>query len=800
MCSPDFAAAADFARLSTIAAVCKRPVQLCINRALGSEEECCGSGGASTAAGTMRVSRIACVRTAWAMGVVPAVNGRARLPALTCIRQCRVSLGVSARWHSPHARNDSTDSQPPLPATSLPFPVVALTDVPPPVRSQYCNQLPALASSAASTPPQVSLCGWLQSIRVIGELLFAVLRDHSGTVQLVWEQRAASAAVTAFDFATQLAALPVESVVAVKGALHQRPATDTNSAMQTGQYEVRLSHLYVLSAATAASLPFDLQTPPPNEEVRLTHRYLDLRRPYLQRLLRLRHQLATSLRAQLAAADFIEVETPTLFVSSPEGAREFLVPTRSRGLFYALPQSPQQLKQLLMVGGVDRYYQMARCYRDEGQRSDRQPEFTQLDVEMSFATESDVRRTSEAVVTGALHDCLRWRPTAPLDVRTYREVMERYGVDKPDVRYGYEIVDVTQAVAAAPQTTDHAWQQLVKRGGVVRALKAERLADTLTRKELDALQAKEPLVTVVRVQGDTLDDWKLPASLRTLLAFHPPLQAQLAARVGGLQKGDLLLVSAGLGWRGVCERMGRVRQWLKEAAIQRGVLRLRADDLRLLWVTDCPLFDMNETALLEDDSGVDDEVGWAAGLCSMHHPFTAPHPADMNRLLPALSSLLSTSSSSTTGHRRSLLRALSEVRGQHYDLVCNGIELAGGSIRIHSAPLQHSILALLTQQQPQPRDGTSPLQPFRALLTALTTGAPPHGGIAMGFDRFVAMCGAFVEEREGRGGSGSGDCLPIRDVIAFPKTTTGKDLMYGGPAQVSDEQLREYHIQLTSKQ
>jgi len=639
----------------------------------------------------------------------------------------------------------------------------------------------------------------LQSIRIIGDLLFAVLRDHSGTIQLVWEQHSARTAATPLDFHTQLSQLPIESVIAVKGTLNHRPTTSTNPNTPTGHYEVRFTHLYILSPVTAASLPFDLQQPPPNEEVRLTHRYLDLRRPYLQRLLRLRHSLAASLRHQLSAAGFIEVETPTLFVSSPEGAREFLVPSRHAGLFYALPQSPQQLKQLLMVGGVDRYYQMARCYRDEGQRSDRQPEFTQLDVEMSFVTEADVRRTMEAAVTAALRHCLQWQHTGPLEVRTYREVMDRYGVDKPDLRYGYEIADITQSIADAPQSTDHRWQQLVRSGGVVKALKAEGLAERMTRKELDVLQAKEPLVSIIRIQGDTLHDWKMPASLRNLLTSHPPLHSHLQSLQGGVRKGDLLFVSAGAGWRSVCERMGRVRQWVKDVAVEKGMLRLRADVLRLLWVVDFPLFDMDEAAVLE---GEGEEVDRAVvGLCSMHHPFTAPHPADMDRLLPALSSLLS--SPSTATYRRSLLRTLSEVRGQHYDLVCNGIELAGGSIRIHSPHLQTHILQLLTQQQPNRTK--DPLQPFRGLLTALTMGAPPHGGIAMGLDRFVAMCGAYVEEREGRSGSGggsgggSGDCLPIRDVIAFPKTTTGKDLMFGGPSAVSDEQLKEYHIQLAKQ-
>ena len=743
----------------------------------------------------MRASSGACLRSAWARGVVPAITSCGGLTAVSRRHLRNNPWRSFNRWQSTIPPPSSGASAPPPASTSHSFPVTALADVPTPVRSQYCGQLRELAPSSP-TAANVSLCGWLQSIRIIGDLLFAVLRDHTGTIQLVWEQQSARTAATPYDFHTQLASLPVESVIAVKGTLSPRPINDTKPDTPTGQYEVRLTHLYVLSPVTATSLPFDLQAPLPNEEVRLTHRYLDLRRPYLQRLLRLRHHLATSLRHHLSEEAFIEVETPTLFVSSPEGAREFLVPSRTAGLYYALPQSPQQLKQLLMVGGVDRYYQMARCYRDEGQRSDRQPEFTQLDVEMSFATDSDVRRTMETVVTAALHDCIHYRPAAAVEVRTYREVMERYGVDKPDLRYGYEIVDITQSIASAPHSIEHMWQKCVSGGGAVKALKAEGLGELLTRKELDTLQARESLVSLIRIQGDSINDWKMPTSLRTLLTSHPAIHSHLQEQVSGVRKGDLLFVSAGVGWQSVCERMGRVRQSLKEAAIEKGVLRLRADELRLLWVVDFPLFSMDESAVPEGEGDEVDKL--AVGLCSMHHPFTAPHPADLADLLTSLPALLSSSSSSTTTLSRSLLRTLSTVRGQHYDLVCNGIELAGGSIRIHSAPLQRSILTLLTQQQHSPptHDSThDPLQPFHALLTALTMGAPPHGGIAMGLDRFVAMCGAYVEEREGRVASGGGDCLPIRDVIAFPKTTTGKDLMVGGPSHVSDAQLHEYHIQ-----
>ena len=667
------------------------------------------------------------------------------------------------------------------------------------------------SSRAASPASSVSLCGWLQSIRVIGDLLFAVLRDHSGSIQLVWteaEAATAAAASSSPSIFPQLASLPVESVVAVKGRLQPRPPSMVNPSSPSGAFEVKLSSLYILSPA-APSLPLTpLTSPLPAESVRLSHRHLDLRRPYLQRLLRLRSRIAHSVRAFLSSPpqSFIEVETPSLFLSSPEGAREFLVPSRSSpSLFYALPQSPQQYKQMLMVGGVDRYYQLARCWRDEGGRSDRQLEFTQVDLEMSFVTQRDVRQLAEAVLSTAISETRTQQQqqseqqvtaASSLPSMTYRDAMDGFGTDKPDLRFALRLHDVTELVG---DEGDDPLSVAVRAGGVVKAIRVPALSPLLSRKELDALQSLEPAVSFVRV--DSQADWKAAGWCRSLLdrkRLHEPLRQLLS-----LRDGDLLLLSGG-GWRSVCERMGRARLMMKEELQRRGQLRLRADELQLLWVTDFPLFDMDVDELHRRQQEQQrpqggEQAGAAAfierekaGLTAMHHPFTAPHPDDLPALLSLLSSLLSSSSSSTAAPSAlpvSGLQALSRIRGQHYDLVCNGVELAGGSIRIHSASLQTDVLRLLLPPPP------SSLSPFRALLTALSHGAPPHGGIAIGFDRLVAMLGACVEEREGRGG-GLGECLPIRDVIAFPKSSGGRDLLFGAPAAVSDEQLADYHIQI----
>ena len=686
-------------------------------------------------------------------------------------RICRCLFSSTAAVNSnPH--------QPPN-ATTRTFPTTSFSDLPPPVRSHLCNSLPSLLSISPLPSPatRVSLCGWLQSLRLIGDLFFGVLRDHSGTTQLVWTREdAASSSTPHFPL---LSSLTLESVVAVTGLLRPRPPPDPH-------HEVRLLTLHLLSPA--ATLPFPLHPPLPSLDVRLTHRHLDLRRPYLQRLLLLRSSLSHALRRALSARSFTEVETPVLFRSSPEGAREFLVPTRSAGQMYALPQSPQQMKQMLMVAGVDRYYQLARCFRDEGQRADRQPEFTQLDLEMAFVRDTDVRDTVEDVVKTAIREVVGWEGEegrSKWPVMSYWEAMERYGVDKPDVRFGMTIHDLRALVPPSPPAA-----ALLGPSTTLRGLRAAGLSPALSRREMEALQAAHPSVLFVRVPSMSTKaaQWKCPPPLRALLqsadgdAFIDRVRVEM-----GLQEGDVLVVAMGR-WMETCSRLGRARLAAKDLLVDKGMLAVERE-MRMLWVVEFPLLDVDVDAVEERwlaDGNDGSMTREDAKLTSMHHPFTAPHPSDTALFLPLLSAVSSLPPASPLP--LSALRALSKVRGQHYDLVCNGVELAGGSIRIHSSALQSAVLSALA----------APLGPFQGLLTALDHGAPPHGGVAMGFDRFVAMVGGYVEWRtsgsdvEGR----AGDCLPIRDVIAFPKTTTGKDLLFGAPSSIINDQLAEYHITL----
>ena len=719
-----------------------------------------------------------------------------RIPSLLRPRPitCRCGASLSARrllststLHSQPSSSPSTPSFtiPPALSTPLshpaspsppPIPTTPLSSVPHPLRAHLCRELPPLlppSSPSPPSPPTVSLCGWLQSIRCIGDLFFAVLRDHTGTIQLVWTR--AEAATSPTPLFPSLSSLTCESVVAVKGHLRTRPPTTG----MTGHLEVALTELYVLSHA--APLPFALYPPLPSLDVRLTHRHLDLRRPYLQRLLRLRSALTLSLRTHLSRHRFIEVETPLLFLSSPEGAREFLVPTRTEGQWYGLPQSPQQMKQVLMVGGIDRYYQIAKCFRDEGQRADRQPEFTQIDIECSFMGEREVRQMVEGVLRQVMRDEVGWDGQGEWQVMTYQHAMDVYGVDKPDLRFELLIQDLRGLIPEG---------STVGREVLIRAIRVPGLSPHLSRREMDGLQAAHAGVTFVRVpsEGTAAAQWKVPPPLRSILqSGEGDKFVQRMRREMGVEEGDVLAVGMGQGWRALCDRMGVVRLALKDLLIERGLMELRADDLRFLWVVDFPLLDLDidtVEAQMRTEGGDGVITRAKAQLTAMHHPFSAPHPDDADRLTSLLSPLTSLSPSAPLP--LSTLHSLSHIRGQHYDVVCNGIELAGGSIRIHSASLQTAVLQVLG----------SDLSSFQGLLKALEHGAPPHGGIALGLDRFVAMMGAYVECKEGRGEEEErkrGECLPIRDVIAFPKTATGRDLMFGSPTSVSAQQLMEYH-------
>jgi aspartyl-tRNA synthetase len=567
----------------------------------------------------------------------------------------------------------------------------------------------------------VVACGWVHARRDHGGVCFLDVRDRSGIIQVVCDPAESGRAHE------RSADVRLEYVVAVRGSVRHRPAETVNPTLPTGEIEIVAETLRLLNSARPTPFPIDDEEDV-SELHRLRYRYLDLRRPRMQEMLRLRHSVTKATRAHLDGAGFVEVETPVLTRSTPEGARDYLVPSRlQRGAFYALPQSPQLFKQLLMVGGIDRYYQIVRCFRDEDLRADRQPEFTQIDLEMSFVTESDVMQVIEPMVAGLFRELRRAEPAEdPFPVLRYDDVMLRYGTDRPDLRIDLELDDFT---ACFEETSFRVIAEAIGRGNRVRGLRAPG-GGALSRKELDdlvafAVQEGAGGLTWIRV---TEDGWQSPA-----VKFLGESERRRLGEQTGVVAGDLLLLLAEPAPR-AATILAAIRQRLG-----RRLGRIREHELRFAWVVDFPLVE-------PDDS----EAGrWT----SVHHPFTAPRESDVERLADEPAS----------------------VRARAYDLVLNGTELGGGSIRNHRLEVQRSILGLLgmSDEEAQGR--------FGFLLDALAYGAPPHGGIALGLDRLVMLL-AGAES--------------IRDTMAFPKTQRAACPLTDAPAQVDDQQLRELGLRI----
>jgi aspartyl-tRNA synthetase len=583
------------------------------------------------------------------------------------------------------------------------------------LRTHTCGQL-----RRADVGQTVTLCGWVVRGRDHGGLVFVDLRDRYGITQVVFNPAEGD------EFHATARALRAEDVIRVTGEVVPRPEGMINEKLETGEIDVRVRSLEVLNKSKTP--PFEPgTTDPPNEELRLKYRFIDLRRPQLQHAMIMRHRITKSVRDYFDEQGFLDIETPMLGRSTPEGARDYLVPSRvHEGCFYALPQSPQIYKQILMVAGYDRYMQIARCFRDEDLRADRQPEFTQVDVEMAFIDQSDIMQVVDGLIARLLRDVLSEEIELPLPRLDYHEAVERYGTDKPDIRFGMELVDVGEIAAECGFSV---FKNVVAGGGRVRGLNAKGAADKYSRKIIDELTAfvgeyGAKGLAFFRVTADGLDS---PIAK----FFSDEHKQALIDKLGG-QPGDLLffvadspkVTSAALA--ALRNRLGRELKLYDP------------NSMKTCWIVNFPLLTYNE-----------DEQRWDAE----HHPFCQPVHEDLPHF------------ETDPG----------KVRAQSYDLVCNGYEAASGSIRIHDPAVQQKVFDLLNIAPDEAE------RRFGFLLEALRYGAPPHGGIALGLDRWVMIfCGLDN----------------IRDVIAFPKTQKAADLLSGAPSIVDDRQLRELHIKV----
>ncbi|XP_036129413.1 aspartate--tRNA ligase, mitochondrial [Molossus molossus] len=585
-------------------------------------------------------------------------------------------------------------------------------------RTNTCGEL-----RSSHLGQEVTLCGWIQYRR---QNLFLVLRDFQGLVQVVIPQDESAASVKKI-----LCEAPVESVVQVTGTVISRPPGQENPKMPTGEIEIKVKTAELLNSCK--KLPFEMKDfVKKTEALRLQYRYLDLRSFQMQYNLRLRSQMVTKMREYLCNLHgFVDVETPTLFKRTPGGAKEFVIPSREPGKFYSLPQSPQQFKQLLMVGGLDRYFQVARCYRDEGSRPDRQPEFTQIDIEMSFVDQTGIRSLIEGLLQYSWPSD-KGPVGVPFPSVTFAEALASYGTDKPDTRFGMKIVDVSDVFI----NTEVGFLQdaLSKPQGTVKAICLPKGAKYLKRKDIESIR---------KFAVDHFDQEVLPVFPKANRNWNSPVAKFVMEEQGlglnrrmEIQEEDVVLLTAGE-HKTACSLLGKLRLECADLLEARGVVLRDPAVFSFLWVVDFPLF------LPKEDS--------PGELESAHHPFTAPHPSDVH-----------------------LLRTEPEkVRSQHYDLVLNGSEVGGGSIRIHDAQLQRTVLEVFLKED---------VKLLSHLIQALDYGAPPHGGIALGLDRLICLVTGAPS---------------IRDVIAFPKSFRGQDLMSNAPDFIPPEDLKPYHIQVS---